>query len=1096
MVIAPSGDQTDDPARLNLYLADSSPASGQILEFSLAQPPPVTAEAISYTSSLIRTTNMGAISPPSPDPDGLAYLPLSNTLMVSDSEVDETVSGKTHFDGANVWEMTLNGSVVRTANISPVSPTDVPMTDEPTGVAWNSLNGHYYFSDDNACAVWDLNPGADGLVGTTDDSWTSFDTQDMNAGDPEGIAYDNWNNHLFVVDGTNVEVYQFSVSGTLLDQFDISSFGVTDPEGIEFNSISGTLFVLSSSANRVIIETNLDGMLLQTIDVSASNSTAPAGLAYAPASDGSDAKRFYIVDRGIDNNDNPNIIDGKMYEMSAPAATSTKTPTATAITSDLPDPSTVGQAVAIDYSVTVAPPGSGTPTGNVTVSDGTQSCSGTVAAGSCSITFTSAGAKTLTATYLGDANFSGSASTPATAHTVNPANTTTDINSDLPDPSVVGQAATIIYSVTVTSPGSGTPTGHVTVSDGIQSCSGTVAAGSCSITFTTAGAKTLTATYAGDVNFTGSASYPGTAHTVNKANTTTAITSDSPDPSVVGQAVTINYNVAVTSPGGGTPTGNVTVVDGTDSCTGTAAAGNCSFTFTSVGVKTLTATYAGDANFNTSSSATEGHAVRAATTTAINSDLPDPSVVGQSVTINYSVTVNPPGNGTPTGNVTVSAGTQSCSGTVAAGSCSITFITAGVKSLTATYAGDTNFITSTSVTESHTVNAAGTTTLISSDLPDPSVVGQTVTINYSVAVTAPGGGTPTGTVTVSDGMQSCNGTVAAGSCSLAFSTAGARSLTATYIGNTNFIGSASNPGTDHTVNKANTTTTLTSDSPDPSVVGQAVTFTYSVTVNAPGSGTPTGNVTVSDGTDSCTGTVAAGSCSITFATPGIKTLGATYAGNSNFSTSGSATESHTVDAAATTAVITSDLPDPSVVGQAVTINYSVTVNAPGGGMPTGNVTVSDGTQNCTGTVAAGSCTVTFATPGTKTITATYAGNTNFAGSASAPATAHTVNKADTTITITSDLPDPSLVGQAVTINYNVTVNTPGSGIPSGTVIVSDGTQSCTGTVVAGSCSIIFTTPGIKTLTATYAGEENYSGSISLGIQHTVITWIYLPLLFR
>ena len=165
-------------------------------------------------------------------------------------------------------------------------------------------------------------------------------------------------------------------------------------------------------------------------------------------------------------------------------------------------------------------------------------------------------------------------------------------------------------------------------------------------------------------------------------------------------------------------------------------------------------------------------------------------------------------------------------------------------------------------------------------------------------------------------------------------------------------------------------------------------------------------------------------------------------------------------------------------------------------MPTGNVTVSDGTQNCTGTVAAGSCTVTFATPGTKTITATYAGNTNFAGSASAPATAHTVNKADTTITITSDLPDPSLVGQAVTINYNVTVNAPGSGIPSGTVIVSDGTQSCTGTVAAGSCSIIFTTPGIKTLTATYAGEENYSGSISLGIQHTVITRIYLPLLFR
>ena len=42
------------------------------------------------------------------------------------------------------------------------------------------------------------------------------------------------------------------------------------------------------------------------------------------------------------------------------------------------------------------------------------------------------------------------------------------------------------------------------------------------------------------------------------------------------------------------------------------------------------------------------------------------------------------------------------------------------------------------------------------------------------------------------------------------------------------------------VHKADTTTTITADDPDPSVVGQAVTVRYSVTVNAPGSGTPTG----------------------------------------------------------------------------------------------------------------------------------------------------------------------------------------------------------------------------------------------------------------
>jgi hypothetical protein len=103
--------------------------------------------------------------------------------------VEETKGGITHFMGVNLWEVTLDGSVVRTANISGIPPTFVPMTNEPTGVAWNPGNGHYYFSDDNIRKVFDLNPGIDGLIGTTDDSWSSFSLFAEN-GDPEGIAYD------------------------------------------------------------------------------------------------------------------------------------------------------------------------------------------------------------------------------------------------------------------------------------------------------------------------------------------------------------------------------------------------------------------------------------------------------------------------------------------------------------------------------------------------------------------------------------------------------------------------------------------------------------------------------------------------------------------------------------------------------------------------------------------------------------------------------------------------------------------------------------------------------------------------------------------
>src|SRR6185369_16853034 len=194
--------------------------------------------------------------------------------------------------------------------------------------------------------------------------------------------------------------------------------------------------------------------------------------------------------------------------------------------------------------------------------------------------------------------------------TVGKANTTTTINSDNPDPSVVGQPVTVTWTVAVSAPGAlGAPlTGNVTVSDGTNQCVAAVSALQCDITFTSAGAKSLTATYAGDTNYNGSASTPATAHTVNKADTTTTITSDNPDPSTPGQSVLVTWTVTVNSPGAGIPTGNVTVTDGVDSCNAPVATGQCSITLNTTGLRTLTATYPGDTNFNTSSD-TEDHTV-------------------------------------------------------------------------------------------------------------------------------------------------------------------------------------------------------------------------------------------------------------------------------------------------------------------------------------------------------------------------------------------------------------------------------------------------------------------------------------------------------
>jgi hypothetical protein len=75
------------------------------------------------------------------------------------------------------------------------------------------------------------------------------------------------------------------------------------------------------------------------------------------------------------------------------------------------------------------PAGSGT----ITISDGIASCPITLPATNCNLTPTSAGAKTLTATYRGDARFNGSTS-PGVGHTVNPGVLSTlDVDASIPD---------------------------------------------------------------------------------------------------------------------------------------------------------------------------------------------------------------------------------------------------------------------------------------------------------------------------------------------------------------------------------------------------------------------------------------------------------------------------------------------------------------------------------------------------------------------------------------------------------------------------------------------------------------------------------------
>jgi hypothetical protein len=93
---------------------------------------------------------------------------------------------------------------------------------------------------------------------------------------------------------------------------------IKDPESLEYDPDNDHIYVMSR-LNKLIAETTRDGTLIRTIGINAAGSDTPSGLAYAPASNNSGAKNFYIIDRGVDFGINPSAYnDGKMYEMSFP----------------------------------------------------------------------------------------------------------------------------------------------------------------------------------------------------------------------------------------------------------------------------------------------------------------------------------------------------------------------------------------------------------------------------------------------------------------------------------------------------------------------------------------------------------------------------------------------------------------------------------------------------------------------------------------------------------------------------------------------------------------------------------------------------------
>jgi hypothetical protein len=714
--------------------------------------------------------------------------------------------------------------------------------------------------------------------------------------------------------------------------------------------------------------------------------------------------------------------------------------------------------------------------------------------------------------------------------TVNPAATTTTVSSPSGGLTVSTSTSVTLNAALATSSGGISPTGTVTFfsgstqlgspvtvtgTAGFETFTGGGAPASATaqlVTTLPAGTDSITAVYNGNSNYAASpasSSITITATPTTLAATTTTVVG-APSTITLGQNVTLTATVmsAQTSPA---ITGTVIFSEGSTTIgSALVSSGQAALMTTSLppGSFTIKATYGGDTNYATSfGTTTATETVNQITTTTTVSGVPNPSTVGQSVTLTATVTPTTAGGPTPTGTVQFSEnGTNIGTGPVtllANGTALLTTTSLPVGSLTikAAYSGDTDNAGSTGTAAANqVVNQSATTTTVISSAP---TIGQGTSVTFTATITPTQAGGPTlsGTVQFSEnGTNIGNGggtgpvTVSAGQAVLTTTTlpGGTLAINAVYSGDTNYI--TSTGSTTETV-KPPTTTTI-SGVPNPSTFGQSVTLTATVssTLTSPAI---TGTVQFSQGGTNIGAavTISGGQAHVATSTlaVGSDTITATYSGDANFGPS-SGTFAQTVNKITTTdTVVSSAL--TITVGTSVTFTATLTPASSPGGVPapTGTVTFFQGTTSIgNGTLASNTATLTTTTlpSGSLAVKAMYNGDANYLASAlSAPIT-ETVNPITTTTAVVSSAP-VILQDGSVMLTATITPASSPAGVPAptGTVQFSEnGTNTGTPVTVSGGKAVLTTTTlpgGVLSISAVYSGDANYSTSTSSSITQTV-----------
>jgi hypothetical protein len=456
---------------------------------------------------------------------------------------------------------------------------------------------------------------------------------------------------------------------------------------------------------------------------------------------------------------------------------------------------------------------------------------------------------------------------------------------------------------------------------------------------------------------------------------------------------------------------------------------------------------------------------------------PNPATTGD---VSYFVNVSDPSDvGIPTGSVSVSDGASGSCGIAVldgtgSGTCAIEE-PVGSFTITASYSGDTNYDPNT-VTASETVNPATPVVTVT-----PQSGAKTGLVTYGVSVAGPAGAVvPSGSVSVSDGTNSCNVTALSGtgtgSCSISEG-AGSYTATATYPGDSNYA--TANGSAGETVAKA--TPTVTPSGPAGTVTAGSITYSV-VVAGTTGAPVATGSVVVTDAAGgTCTIPLSGGTgqCSI-FETPNVGGyfLNFVYAGDTNYLGS-HAHFTQKVGYAPTTVTVTPNKNPALVTGTGtVSVKYTVSLSSTTGlPSPTGTAIVTDGAGNSCKiakfTAGIGACSITEGW-GSYSVGVSYSGDGNYT-SGTGSVTEYVATK---TLTVFSASPNPVASKGSVTLTATVTSDYPGAGSPSGQVVfVVGGVAQPAVPVTGGVATLVITARSAKsTVTVNVSAEFQSSNT--------------------